>query len=209
MEFIKNQQWRYATKQFDSSRKVATQELNYLKEAIRLSVSSYGLQLYEVLIIENPELRQKLKPASWNQSQITDASHLFVFCNYTSVQDRHIEDYTERVAKARGLSLGQLNGYGDFVKNKLAEKSATETQNWLERQPYIALANLLAACAELEIDACPMEGFDPQAYQEILDLAPRSLHPCVIATVGYRHKNDASQHQTKVRKTQDELFTSL
>ena len=119
MELLKNLNWRYATKKFDPSKKVSTDDLEKLKKAIQLSVSSYGLQLYKVLIIENKEIREQLKPVSWNQSQITDSSHLFVFCNYIDVSDDAIDDFIKQTAEIRGLDLERLNGYGNFIKTKL------------------------------------------------------------------------------------------
>lgn len=209
MEFIKNQNWRYATKKFDQNKKVTTTDLELLKQAIQLSVSSYGLQLYKVLIIENEELRTKLKPASWNQSQITDASHLFVFCNYTKVKPHDLDEYVNLTAKTRHLKKEDLQGYGDFMKMKLSEKSKREQFSWSKCQTYISLANLLFACAELKIDACPMEGFEPEQYNTILGLTEKGLNASVIATIGYRHKEDKTQHLPKVRKPINELFEQL
>lgn len=209
MELIKNLEWRYATKKFDPTRKVSHEAMNQLKRAIQLAVSSYGLQFYKVLIIEDPEVREQLKPASWNQSQITDASHLFVFCNYADVNDQDVDDFIRLTSETRGIEFSQIRGYGDFIKGKLNEKSDTQKQNWLERQPYIALANLLMACAELKIDACPMEGFEPEKYNEILGLDQQGLNACVIATVGYRDSSDRSQALPKVRKPMNELFEEI
>ena len=105
------------------------------------------------MVIENQELREELKPVSWNQNQITDSSHLFVFCNYTEVKPSFVDDFIRLTAKTRNIDYEQLKGYGDFILTKLNEKSEHQMQGWLERQPYIALANLLMACAELKIDA--------------------------------------------------------
>jgi nitroreductase len=209
MELIKNLQWRYATKKFDTTKKVSENDLNKLKEAIQLSVSSYGLQLYKVLIIENPEIREKLKPVSWNQSQITDASHLFVFCNYTDATPEAIDDFIKQTAETRNLDLESLNGYGDFIKSKLAEKSQEEKTGWLKSQTYLALGNLLSACAELRIDACPMEGFESESYNKILGLNEQGLNAAVIAPIGYRHMEDHTLGAKKVRKRLDLLFQEI
>ena len=209
MELIKNLQWRYATKKFDTTKKVSKNDLNKLQEAVQLSVSSYGLQLYKVLIIENLEIRAQLKPVSWNQSQITDASHLFVFCNYTDATPEAIDAFIKQTAETRNLDLEQLNGYGDFIKSKLAEKSDEEKTSWLKSQTYLALGNLLNACAELKIDACPMEGFEPEAYNEILGLDKQGLSAAVIAPIGYRHLEDHTIGQQKVRKSMEVLFDTI
>lgn len=209
MELIENLKWRYATKKFDTKKKVSETDLNKLKEAVQLSVSSYGLQLYKVLIIEHAEIRERLKPASWNQSQITDASHLFVFCNYTDASPKAIDDFIKQTAETRNLDLERLNGYGDFIKEKLNEKSPEEKTAWLKSQTYLALGNLLNACAELKIDACPMEGFEPEAYNKILGLEKQGLNAAVIAPVGYRHNEDHTIGAKKVRKPLYLLFQEI
>jgi hypothetical protein len=117
--FIENQNWRYATKKFDATKKVSASDLEILKEAIQLSTSSYGLQLYKVFIVENPEVRAKLQPVSWGQSQIVDASHLLVFANIVDVQENHIDEYVQNIAATRGLSVEDLKGYSDFMKSKI------------------------------------------------------------------------------------------
>jgi len=207
--FIENQNWRYATKKFDASKKVSEQDLETLKEAIRLSASSYGLQLYKVLIVENPEVRAKLQPASWGQSQIVDASHLFVFANITDVQESHIDDYLENIANTRGLIVDDLKGYGDFMKGNLVSLPADKKAVWTSKQTYLALGNLLNAAAELKIDVTPMEGFEPEKYNEILGLNQLGLNASLVATVGYRHEEDATQHYAKVRKSKQELFQTI
>jgi len=209
MELLKNLYWRYATKKFDPTREVNEADLDKLKKAVQLSVSSYGLQLYKVLIIKDPAIRKKLRPVSWDQSQITDASHLFVFCNYTQAKASDIDAFIKLTADTRGWDLDRLNGYGDFIKSKLSEKSSEETSAWLKSQVYLALANLLNACAELKIDACPMEGFEPEKYNEILNLEERGLNAAVIAPVGYRHKEDNTQTLPKVRKPLEKLFSVI
>lgn len=206
MELINNLKWRYATKQFDNSKKIPAEELNLLMEAVRLSPSSYGLQLYKVLIIEDNEIREKLKAASWNQSQITDSSALVVFCNYKNVKGKHIDDYIKLKADTENSDIEKLKGYGDFMKSKVSEMSETEMDSWTKRQTYIALGILLSAAAELKIDACPMEGFEPEKYNDILGLNGQNLNAAVIATIGYRSEYDKSQNLPKVRKSIDDLF---
>lgn len=206
MELLTHLQWRYATKKFDTTKKVSSDDLEKLKEAIQLSVSSYGLQLYKVLIIENAAIREQLKSVSWNQSQITDASHLFVFCNYTDVSSEAIDDFIKQTAETRNIDLEKLKGYGDFIKTKLAEKSEEEKSSWLQSQTYLALGNLLNACAELKIDACPMEGFVPDAYNKILGLDKQGLNAAVIAPIGFRHIEDHTIGLKKVRKPMEQLF---
>ncbi len=209
MELIRKLEWRYATKKFDPAKKVSQADIEKLKQAVQLSVSSYGLQLYKVLVIEDLAIREELKPVSWNQDQITDASHLFVFCNQSSVDHNEIDAFIRLTSETRNIDYEKLKSYGDFIKMKLDEKSETEQTNWLERQPYLALSTLLMACAELKIDACPMEGFEPEKYNEILRLNEKGLNAIVIATVGYRDTSDRSQSLPKVRKPMERLFEEI
>ena len=207
--FLENQNWRYATKKFDSTKKITTEDLNTLKEAIRLSSSSYGLQLYKVFIVENPDLRAKIQPAAWGQSQIVDASHLIVFANNTTVTDEHIDSYLKNIAETRDIPQTALSGYGDFMKSGIGAKSEDEQAIWTSKQTYLALANLLNAAAELKIDVTPMEGFDPTQVNEILGYTKLGLNASLIAPIGYRSKDDATQHLKKVRKSTEELFITL
>jgi len=206
MKLINDLKWRYATKQFDKTKKIPNEELKQIMEVVRLSPSSYGLQLYKVLIIEDSEIREKLKAASWNQSQIIDSSALVIFCNYKDINDDHIDDYIKLKSETEQKDINELKSYGDFMKSKLREMTQSEKDKWTKRQTYIALGFLLTACAELKIDACPMEGFEKEKYDEILGLSGNNLDASVIATIGYRSESDNTQFLPKVRKPIDELF---
>ena len=207
--FLENQNWRYATKKFDATKKISTEDLNFLKEAIRLSTSSFGLQLYKVIIIENQELKAKLLPAAYGQTQITDASHVIVFANQTVVNDSDIDAYLKNISETRGIPLDALSGFGDYMKGTVNPIPAEMKAIWTAKQTYLALGNLLNAAAELKIDATPMEGFDAKKFNEILGLDALNLNAAVIATVGYRHEEDATQHYKKVRKSNEDLFINL
>jgi nitroreductase len=207
--FLDHQNWRYATKKFDSTKKISTEDLNTLKEAIRLSSSSYGLQLYKVFIIENPELRAKIQPAAWGQSQIVDASHLIVFANQTNVTEADIDGYLKNVAETRNIPETALSGYGDFMKGGILSRTDDDKAIWTSKQTYLALGNLLNAAAELKIDVTPMEGFLPAQVNEILGFNELGLNASLLAPIGYRSEEDATQHQKKVRKSNEELFITL
>jgi nitroreductase len=208
-QFIKDANWRYATKKFDASKKVSAEDLATLKEAIRLSASSYGLQPYKVFIIENPEVRAQLQPASWGQSQIVDASQVLVFANMTQFGAAEIDAYLQNVVETRGIPAEAIQGYGDFMKSKITALPDDVKANWTAKQTYLALGNLLNAAAELKIDVTPMEGFEADKYNEILGLTEKGLNASVVATIGYRHEEDATQHYAKVRKSNEELFINL
>jgi nitroreductase len=208
-DFIENQNWRYATKKFDATKKISVTDLEFLKEAIRLSASSYGLQLYKIFIIENPAIRATLQPASWGQSQIVDASHLFVFAHTLDVQEAHIDDYLANIAQTRNISLEAVKGYGDFMKSNLVGLPLEKKAIWTSKQTYLALGNLLNAAAELKIDVTPIEGFLADQYNEILGLTAKGYAASVVAALGYRHEDDATQHLAKVRKSTAELFETI
>lgn len=207
--FIENQNWRYATKKFNSEKKISNSDLEILKEAIQLSSSSYGLQPYKVLIIENEEIRKQLQPASWGQSQITDASHLFVFASVTNVDSEYITRYAENMAKTRNIPFDSVKSYADFMIGNIASLTPEKQIIWAQKQAYLALGNLLNAAAELKIDVTPMEGFLPEQYNEILGLKEKGLHATLVATIGYRHDEDDTQHYAKVRKPITELFETI
>nr|WP_315149954.1 NAD(P)H-dependent oxidoreductase [uncultured Flavobacterium sp.] len=207
--FLDHQNWRYATKKFDATKKITTQDLDTLLEAIRLSSSSYGLQPYKILIIENPELRAKIQQAAWGQSQVVDASHLLVFANQTDISDTQIDEFIENTSKTRGIAKETLAGYQGFMKSKINELSGDAKNIWNSKQAYLALANLMNAAAELKIDVTPMEGFSPADVNEILGLNELGLNASLLAPIGYRHTEDAAQHYKKVRKSKEELFITI
>lgn len=208
-DFLENQNWRYATKKFDATKKISIADLNFLKEAIRLSTSSFGLQLYKVIIVENPEIKAKLLPASYGQSQIVDCSQVIVFANYTNVDANHVDEYINNIAQTREIAAENLSGYGDYMKGSITSRPSDAIAVWTQKQTYLALGNLLNATAEKEIDACPMEGFDPVQYNEILGLDKLNLNAAVIACIGYRSNEDANQHLKKVRKSTSDLFITI
>jgi nitroreductase len=208
-DFITNQNWRYATKKFDAAKKISTQDLNTLKEAIRLSSSSYGLQPYKVIIVENPELRAQLQPAAYGQAQVVDASHLIVFANETNVDDDTVNQYINRISETRGIPAESLAGFGDYMRGGINSMPQDVKNIWAAKQTYLALGNLLNAAAELKIDITPMEGFVPAKVNEILGLDKLNLNATLMATIGYRHEEDATQNYKKVRKSNEELFITL
>ena len=203
---IDNLKWRYATKLFDSREKVSPEKLETLLAGIQLSASSYGLQPYEVLVIEDQEIREKLKSAAWNQVQITDASHLIVFASYTHLNEQHVESYLNNISRTRALPIENLEGFRSMLENTVLKLSSEKQAIWAAKQAYIALGNFLSAAASLMIDTCPMEGFDAQSFDEILGLKEKGLTAAVIAPIGYRSKNDKMQHVPKVRKSKKQLF---
>jgi len=207
--FLENQNWRYATKKFDATKKITATDFATLKEAIRLSSSSYGLQPYKIIIVENPEIRAQIKPAAWGQSQIVDASHIIVFANELNYGESGIDGYFKNVSQTREVPVESMKGYMDFMKATITALSDSERNIWSAKQTYLALGNLMNAAAELRIDVTPMEGFVPEQVNEILGLNELGLNATLIATLGYRHEEDATQYFKKVRKSNEELFITL
>lgn len=207
--FIENQNWRYATKKFDATKKISDEDLAILKEAMRLSSSSYGLQPYKIIIVENENLRKAIQPVAWGQSQVVDASHLIIFANEINFGNDGIDSYIKNMTETRGIALENVQGYVDFMKMKINALPVEARDIWTSKQTYLALANLLNAAAELKIDVTPMEGFEPEKVNEILGLTALGLNASLLATIGYRHKEDATQHYKKVRKSNEDLFITL
>ncbi len=206
MNLVESLKWRYATKKFESSKKISKENLEYLKEAVSLIPSSYGLQPYKVLVIENPAIRGKLREAAWGQPQLTEASQIFLFCNYTAMEPEKIDEFLKMGAAINNYDAASTKEYGDMMKGQMASMTSEQIINWTSKQTYIALGSLLAAASELRIDSCPMEGFDKAKFDEILGLKAKGLTASVIGAVGYRSAEDIHQFQKKVRKPISELF---
>jgi len=206
---IESLNWRYSTKKFDTTKKIAKTDLEILKEAIRLSASSYGLQPYQVIIVENEDLRQQIKTVAWNQSQVTDASDVLIFANMTDVGTKEVQSYIENMATTRAIPSTSLKGFEDMMNNVVTTLTPEAKEVWTAKQTYIALGTLLSAAADLKIDATPMEGFDMNAVNKILQLPEKGLSATLIVTLGYRHENDTTQFLKKVRKPNEELFITL
>jgi len=208
-ELLKKLNWRYATKKFDPSKIISADDLEELVSVMNLAPSSYGLQPYEILVIKNEKIRKQLREVSWNQSQITDASHLIVICNRTNLAEKDVDDFLENISRTRNIPLEGLANYAAMMKNTVNSTPPDQLSVWTSRQTYIVLGTLLTACAVKDIDACPMEGFDKAGYDKILNLSSRGLEAAVIAAVGYRSEDDSYQHLKKVRKNKDDLITYI
>ena len=204
--YIENLNWRYATKKFNTDKKLSEDDVQRLVKSIQLSASSYGLQPYEVFVISDEETKAKLKPAAWNQSQITDASHLFVFAGLKKLDENYIDSYVENISKIRDIQVQDLSALKEKLVANIVEKPEENQKIWAQKQAYLALGNLLSAAAHLKIDTCPMEGFDEQEFDKILGISGTNLTTAVIATAGYRSEEDQMQHAKKVRKQEEELF---
>ncbi|MBL8761944.1 MAG: NAD(P)H-dependent oxidoreductase [Phycisphaerae bacterium] len=189
---------RYATKQFDAARKIPGDVWSTLEQAAILAPSSYGLQPWTFVVVTDSAVREKLRAVSWNQPQITDASHLVVFCAKSNLVRADVDRYIDRIARVRGVSRDALAGFRDMMLGTV-EAPGADHLHWNQRQVYIALGFFLSAAAMLGVDACPMEGFDAARYNEILGLSSQGLSATVLAAAGYRSAGDPSASMKKVR----------
>lgn len=206
---LEHRKWRYATKRFDSTRKVSEEDLQTLLEATRLSASSFGLQPYHIFVISDQGVKEKLRKASWNQPQITEASHILIFANTTDFGEELIDGYIQNVSATRNVPVEGLKTYSDMMKSALLPLSPEAKSHWTTKQTYIAFSNAMQAATELKIDSCPMEGFQPVEYNKILGLNAKKLNAAVVLAVGYRSQEDKNQHLAKVRKSKEVLFTHI
>ncbi len=206
-QLLEQLNWRYATKQFDPSRKVPAEQWAALEEAIRLAPSSLGMQPWAFVVVENPGLREELKAASWGQPQITDASHLVVFAAKKDITEADVDSYMQRIAEVRGVSPESLSGFRDMVTGGVIQgKDSTARALWTSRQVYIPIGVLLTSAALMGLDACPMEGISAADYDRILGLEERGLAALAVVTVGYRSPDDKYAALPKVRFPAEEVI---
>ncbi len=199
-EIIEALSWRYATKLFDASKKISEKNWKTLEEALRLAPSSYGLQPWRFIVVQNADIRKKLREVAWNQPQITDASHLVVFTTRDKIDESFVQSYIDKIAAVRGVPKPSLDGFknamvGDVVKGP----RASQIKTWTQRQAYIAIGFLLETAALLHIDACPMEGLDTAAFDKILKLDGTGWGSVAVVTLGYRSDKDQLATAKKVR----------
>ncbi len=209
MDFLDRLKWRYATKKF-SIQKLKLSTLDKILEAANLSATSYGLQAFKILVIDDPEVRKQLLPHAMDQHQIVDASHLLVLCQYNDVTEADVEAYAKRIGAAKNKTEKQIVAYSNKIKDKIAQYTSEGTLDfWTAKQVYIVLGTLLAACASLEVDSCPMEGFSPGKFDEILNLKSMNLKSTVLLPIGFRAQDDAYQYKPKVRKDLEDLLVFI
>ena len=201
--------WRYATKKFDATKKLSQEQFDTVLESLHLSASSYGLQPWKFIVVTNPEIRAKIKAAAWNQTQITDASHLIVLAVQTTVDAAYVDRFVASVSKTRNVPVDALKGYADMMKGSIAGRTLESVVEWSSRQVYIALGTALTAAAVSGIDACPMEGFDPKQVDDILGLAKMGLQSRVLMPVGFRAADDDMAKAPKVRFSKEEVVIEV
>ncbi|MBD65609.1 MAG: NAD(P)H-dependent oxidoreductase [Halobacteriovoraceae bacterium] len=194
--------WRYACKKFDQNKKIKNEDLETILESLRLTPSSYGLQPWKFIIVEDSKIREELVGASWGQKQVAEASHLLVLCAPKLVDEKHVDAFMHSTVTARGQDIAEVSGFKDMLVKNIVGKDETWQYSWAKNQVYIALGQLLLTCALLNIDSCPMEGFKPKEYNRILGLDERGLNAMVVCPIGYRSEEDK---YTKLAKSRFEL----
>ena len=209
MNVIEKLQWRYATKKFDAQRVLPEEKIETLKHSFNLTATSYGIQPLRLVILKDKVLQESLVPFSWNQRQVADASHVLVFCIETDISEDTVRKYFSRVKAIRNTPAEVLQPFEDFLVKDFDQKSTDELQQWATKQAYLAMGNLLTVCALEEIDACPMEGFQPEAYDRILQLSAQNLTSVLVMPVGYRATDDMFADFKKVRKDLKESILEL
>ena len=209
MNIIDSLNWRYAVKKFDTTKELSKGQIHTLKEAFNLTATSYGLQPLKLVVIKNKEVQKKLVSFSWNQQQVLQASHLLVICVKDNYSTKEVTNYFNLTKKIRKTPDEIINPFKEFLTAEIANKTQEELFLWNKNQAYIALGNLLTVCALEEIDSCPMEGFNPEKYDEILDLKPHNLKSVLVLPVGFRATDDYMKDLTKIRKDVTETVIEI
>ncbi|WP_372773787.1 nitroreductase family protein [Mangrovibacterium sp.] len=209
MELIQKLKWRYAAKAMNGTR-VPQHKIDAIIEAASLAPTSSGLQPFEIIVVTNQEIKERIRKIAWNQSVVTDSSHILVFAawdNYTPERINKMFDLTNTV---RGFKNEGWENYRQTLLHSYPQRDAEVNFNHAARQAYIAFSQAIVAAAFEEVDSTPMEGFDPDALDEILNLREKGLRSCVMLPLGYRDtEKDWLVNLTKVRKSKDELVTLI
>lgn len=191
--------WRYATKNFDPTKKIPEATWQQLERGLVLTPSSFGLQPWKFVVITDPNVKKQLPAASWNQPQPETCSHLVVFCRLDKLDEQHVNDYVARTAEVRGVSVDSLGAFKDMMMNFVKNTPQDQLEDWMARQCYIALGNLMTIASQFHVDNCPMEGLNREEYDRILDLPSKGCRSVVMCALGYRAENDKYAKLPKVR----------
>jgi nitroreductase len=199
--------WRYATKKFDPSKVISAETWSALEDALVLTPSSYGLQPWKFVVVTSPELKEKLKPFSWNQAQVTDCSHYVVFTIKKNLTATDVDRFVERTAEVRSVPVESIAGYRNMMVSDVVNGARSFNVNeWATRQAYIALGNFMTSAALVGVDTCPMEGIEPVNYDKTLNLAEAGYATVVACAAGYRAEDDKYAELAKVRFARSEMI---
>ncbi|WP_019038388.1 NAD(P)H-dependent oxidoreductase [Psychroflexus tropicus] len=199
-------EWRYATKKFDDERKIDSTKIELIKKAFNLTPTSYGLQPLRLVIVKEQSIKDRLFKHSYNQIQVKSASHVLIICIENTIDAEFINHNFELQKEIRDVNDETVKPFKEFLLKDFGNKSEQHIHNWAINQAYLALGNLLTVCASEKIDACPMEGFDPKAYDDILKLNDKGISSALVLPIGYRAKDDKFADFKKVRRPQEETI---
>lgn len=202
-------QWRYATKIFDTDKHIPEEDLNSILGTANLTATSYGLQPFKFVVVQNQETKDSLVEHSFGQQHVAKNSYLIVLAARTDINADYITEYTKRVEQVREMPAGSMNDFKEAMINGMASKTQEERIVWAQEQTYIVLGTIMVAAAEKKIDGCPMKGFDAEAYDKILGLTEKNLHATVLFPIGYRSESDQTQHDAKVRKPLNDMVVRI
>lgn len=209
-DLIEQLNWRYATKQFNPEKQIPTETWEALSDSLVLTPSSYGLQPWKFVVITSAEIRETLKPLSWNQTQITDCSHLVVFTIKKNLTAADVDSFIKSTAETRGDSVESLSGYRNMIVSDVIKGPRSFNVNeWAARQAYIALGNFMTCAAVLGVDTCPLEGIDPAGYDKVLTLQEEGYATVVACAAGYRSSEDKYAQLAKVRYAKADMIKDV
>ena len=199
-DIIKDLEWRYAVKKFDSSKEIKASKLETIKKAFNLTATSYGLQPIKMVILKNKKLQEQLVQYSYGQQQVAQASHVLILCIEKKIDADYISGYFKKVKEIRGTSDSVLEPFKNALVSEFNKMDSKQIEHWATNQAYLAMGNLLTICAVEQLDACPMEGFIPDSYDELLNLGSKDLRSVLVLPIGYRAEDDMFSEFKKVRR---------
>lgn len=206
MNLIESLEWRYATKRMNGEQ-IPEEKMNNILDAVQLAPSSYGLTPYNVIVVQDPAMKEKLAPQCYNQPQIKESSALLIFAPWKIINDDNVDTYMQEIATTRSIPVEALVDLSNSIKGKIKSSTPEDLNAWASKQAYIALGVGLAAAAVEGIDSTPMEGFNPAGVNEVLELGAKGLSAACMLALGYR---DAAQdylaNAKKVRRDKEKLF---
>ena len=208
-QLIAQLNWRYATKQFDPAGTLSDDEIRLLDESLRLAPSSFGLQPWTFVVVNDPKLREQMVAHSWGQRQVADAARLYVLCRRATLTGADVTEYVHDVARTTGTPRESLSGYEKMMTGFVAKLSGDQLVEWSEKQVYIALGSLMTAAAAAGIDTCPMEGFERAKVDELLNLPAMGLRSVVMCPAGRRAATDKYAARKKVRWPREKVFLEI
>ena len=202
--------WRYAVKRFEVERIISDAVWEALEETLVLTPSLIGLQPWKFIVVTDPAMKARLQPAAWNQAQVSECSHFLVMAVQKDLDEAHVDKHIQRISEVRGTPVESLGKFRTMVTGNLGKaRVENRLDTWQTHQIYIALGNFMTAAALLGVDTCPMEGFEPGKFDEILDLTSTPYISVVCCAAGYRSADDKYAAMPKVRFSKEQLFTHI